>query len=232
MDLEMPEMDGYEVTHHIREDTMGVFDPHIPIVAMTAHSLPQYREKALKAMMNDFITKPVNLYKLAHLIGKIQSQKNGEPVPSNEPPPLIEMDEMDEMGGMETVERRSGQKESHQEEGELALLNQRIAIRRLGGDEQLYFQFCSMFLEELPEIHEKLQTTLDQKDMDALRKHAHYLKGSAAMIGAEQATLHASELEQSCKNEKDPLKASELLRLVLESLDILQSHLSRLPKPR
>ncbi len=54
MDIQMPEMDGYEATRQIRQNGIST-----PIVALTAHALDAHRERALQSGFDDFVTKPV-----------------------------------------------------------------------------------------------------------------------------------------------------------------------------
>ena len=66
MDLEMPIMDGFEATRHIRRDDKESVR-HLPVVAITSSTSTNARNKAREAGMNDFITKPFNpneLYKV------------------------------------------------------------------------------------------------------------------------------------------------------------------------
>jgi signal transduction histidine kinase/DNA-binding NarL/FixJ family response regulator len=68
MDIQMPDMSGYETTYHIRQ----MPEPHksIPIIAMTANAGKVYQEKCLKAGMDDYISKPFNEYSLYRKICK------------------------------------------------------------------------------------------------------------------------------------------------------------------
>lgn len=60
MDVQMPEMDGFEATRVIRDNTSAVSNHRIPVIAMTAHALDGDREKCLKAGMDDYIAKPID----------------------------------------------------------------------------------------------------------------------------------------------------------------------------
>ncbi len=68
MDCQMPEMDGYEATSQIRHSDSTRIDPNIPIIAVTAHTLPEDREKCLACGMDDYLGKPFTPEALAQMI--------------------------------------------------------------------------------------------------------------------------------------------------------------------
>jgi CheY-like chemotaxis protein len=70
MDCEMPQVDGYEATRMIRNHEIAD-GSHVDIVALTASVLPEHRKKAAEMGMDEFLTKPIRLAELQHLLSSL-----------------------------------------------------------------------------------------------------------------------------------------------------------------
>ena len=84
MDVQMPEMDGFEATRQVRRSQSAVLNQEIPIIALTANAMPDDRRKCLAAGMNDYIAKPINPTILFETLGRWlpgKPQAADEPVP-------------------------------------------------------------------------------------------------------------------------------------------------------
>jgi two-component system sensor histidine kinase/response regulator len=100
MDCQMPEMDGYEATCAIRSGTVGVREPNLPIIAMTANAMKGDRDKCLAAGMSDYISKPINPKELGLMLERWSAP--------TAPPPLAAIARLDVV---ELVERLMGDRE-------------------------------------------------------------------------------------------------------------------------
>ncbi len=67
MDVQMPQLDGYETTRRLRSH--GTLQ-HLPIIAMTANALPEDRRRCLAAGMNDYVAKPIDVDSLLHTLAR------------------------------------------------------------------------------------------------------------------------------------------------------------------
>jgi CheY-like chemotaxis protein len=71
MDIQMPVMDGMEATRMIRTSPSMAGFANIPIIALTAHAMPNDKDNFLKAGMNDYVSKPVSFEQLAEAINRV-----------------------------------------------------------------------------------------------------------------------------------------------------------------
>jgi PAS domain S-box-containing protein len=179
MDCQMPEMDGYEATRHIRDPKTDIPNHAIPIIALTAHAMKGDREKCLEAGMNDYITKPLDRNELAGALRRWAP---------------AEMDEGPSDSGTEKAGAGVTKDISHS-----PVFDEEEVVRRLDGDWELIKTVVAGFLEDLPQQLGTLKTYFKAGDVTGAGRHAHMIKGAAANVGAEAMREAAFKIEEAGK---------------------------------
>ena len=80
---------------------------------------------------------------------------------------------------------------------QLAVLDQAIALSRVGGDEELLREMAQLFLEEYPRVLSEVRSAVGSGNAKAVERGAHNLKGSVGNFGADSAFQAALELEMA-----------------------------------
>ena len=176
MDIEMPEMDGLEATRRIRNGDAGHLNRGIPIIAMTAHTLGDIREKCEDSGMNDVISKPAEFYELHSIIMKnIPESQAIIPESAKRRQMLVRED---------------------------TILDRKGALCRFSGDEAFLMEVYKLFPQEASGILGKLREAANRYQMKEVAMQAHKFKGTCGAVGAESCQNYAARLEQVAKEEK------------------------------
>ncbi len=192
MDVQMPEMDGYQATSAIR----GLPDPkkaQVPILAFTANALQEDRNACLAAGMNDFISKPVEKDRLlASIAHWLRKDANKQPSTS-----------------------ASGNAAQ-----DLNVLLDESALQSLSAqtDDKTMKETVAIFFADTAHRVERLTQTLDAKNLQALGFEAHSIKSAAMTLGALRLATACRTIEQAC-NDGNPETA---LRLFQDFKEIFQ----------
>ena len=169
MDIQMPEMDGFEATQIIRSmetntGKEGKKRPRIPIIAMTAHAMVEERRKCLDADMDDHIAKPIDTQILYETLLKWIPAKSiiKEPLL---PEPVPDIDTVILPAVLPGIDLD-------------------IALKRLDGNKKLLHKILCTFGTEFKSTASSMDTAMDNNDIDFIRRTAHTFKGLAGTLGA------------------------------------------------
>ncbi|HEY5302881.1 MAG TPA: response regulator [Acidimicrobiales bacterium] len=189
MDCQMPEMDGYEATLHIRR--MEGNSRHTPIIAMTAAAMEGDREKCLAAGMDDYISKPVRPETMAAVIERWVKDSVATLVspavidePAEAPVPITEsldqgLEESDDHDVLEALDL-----------GQIALL------RSLDdGEGVVLAEVIGQYLDQSHGQRDALVAALRASDAHAVERAAHSLRGASGNVGGACLVQICAEIE-------------------------------------
>jgi CheY-like chemotaxis protein len=179
MDVQMPELDGWEATRQIRRRERSA-GGHQPIIAMTAHALKGDREKCLEAGMDGYVAKPIRPQELFEAMAAVLSSV---PRPASDPAPTP----VEPGPASDRVPAPPA--------GETAGLDWSRALELVGGDQALLRTLVETALDEFPQQVARIERAVAAHDAQELKIAAHTLKGSLRIFGAVQTADLAFQLE-------------------------------------
>ncbi|MDH3216721.1 MAG: response regulator [Candidatus Krumholzibacteria bacterium] len=177
MDVQMPDLDGFEATALIRERERHR-DRRTPIIAMTAAAMKGDREKCLQAGMDGYIAKPIDPDQLYQTLDELASgsEDGGDRVRGNDGPDAVDQTKV---AAAEQVDA----------------FDFATALKRIPGGSKAIKEMAELMLEECPKLVQDIRSGLAQGDATLVQRGAHTLTGSAGLFAAKPVAAAARRLE-------------------------------------
>ena len=209
LDVQMPQMSGIEVAEMIRRREQQTGEPRLVIVALTANGLKSTFESCMAAGMDGFIVKPMQLdllrKELARWLGT-DADTTGEQVPA--------------LPGVNTKAGMAGNPT------EQASWDRGLALRYLGGDEQLLGDLMKMFLLKKDKLLAAIEEAMARRNGEEISSAAHAFKGAVNHFAAGRCRQLAQTIE-SRAGEECLEDLERLFQSLLDATEDLEKELER-----
>ena len=201
MDCLMPEVDGFEATREIRRREGP---RHVPIIAMTALSMPGDRERCLAAGMDDYLSKPIRSTALDAAVQRW--------LPPGPP-------------GVDAASTGNGHSSAiHMSQPVRDVLDQAIVAQlRETLSAEVREQLIDTFDEQQTQCVAEIAEALNRSDHDAVRSAAHLLKGSSASLGAMRLRHCCEGLEHAGRSQDAVRGEAQIEELRLAAAEAAQA---------
>ncbi len=191
MDVQMPEMDGFEATREIRRLESSTPDHgHTIIIAMTARAKESDRQQCLDAGMDEYMSKPIRIKELCQLLREITTPS---PAPATS------------TKGFDMPNQPSASDEP--------IIDWAIAAQAVNDDQELLKIVSQALLESGPGMIQDVQQSIADNDPGRLRISAHAIKGSVLFLGINLIRQPALVLETMGEEGRVPADKTELDQL-------------------
>jgi len=188
MDIQMPDMNGYDATRALREKALT-----IPIVALTANAVKGDDKKCISAGCNDYLAKPITSEKLFETICKYLSSEStalSETIDAVK----SQVDELSSLCSDTPTSQAESAEPANIQDDEVPL-DWSAVMKAYDGDEDTIKDVVKLSLEEGPQIINSLADAIKAQDVQKVKFYAHKLKGVARHLGAGKLSDKAHCLE-------------------------------------
>lgn len=182
MDVQMPEMDGVEATRIIRERERETGE-HIPIIAMTAHAMKGDRERFEAAGMDGFVPKPVTPKEMFDAMEMVAAGDYAVSPPAGD-----------------AAQDAESAMPPDAPEQDAPILDARRMKESFGGEQDFLRENAKIFIDEVPQRLDELETALRDGDTKTLGERAHALKGTVGCFTMGMPFEVSQQLEQAGKD--------------------------------
>jgi CheY-like chemotaxis protein len=195
MDIQMPGMDGYEATARIRAQPRHA---QLPLIAMTAHAVPGFRESSLGMGMNDYVTKPIDPERLFTVLAG-QMRRAPERAAAATLAGMAASAAAEVSGALAGMAAAAEAAAALDGIPALPGIDMAAVLGRLGGNTRLLQVLLQRFADDFAPAPQRLLAAIEQQAYDQAALLVHKVRGAAGNLSMPELHRAAGELEQLLK---------------------------------